>query len=343
MTLIRISVIDKYKCLPPAQHQTPPDEPVSKDEPPPNACKRFLGACTEKLSCRKLATRTPRVEEDAAGCFACLKKKTAEPDQVRINVEQEDEEGEKKKLWDRLKCCKKNRVADMQSCLPIGKRKGSWLERSESLAETAEAESAKCCSKTMCKKFFRALFCVNVCLGCAALCGRKKTEELPISRKASMISSKKKSLTPTTLPPPEDTTPKIDASLVEHTSHMKAAIPILPVWLAWFCCVMNCIAPGTGTILSGFFCLCIGKPRFSQKDGPKPRIGAFLIDLIIGFSQCFTVLFCLVGWGWSIWWGVIMVKIARRHKKLKQMENLEENASRPTPNPNLTRDADRRV
>lgn len=44
----------------------------------------------------------------------------------------------------------------------------------------------------------------------------------------------------------KDKKPKIDASLVEHNSHMKAAIPVLPVWLAWFCCVMNCIGPGTG-------------------------------------------------------------------------------------------------
>lgn len=130
----------------------------------------------------------------------------------------------------------------------------------------------------------------------------------------------------------QENKPKIDASLVEHNSHMKAAIPVLPIWLAWFCCVMNCIGPGTGglfgftdfhlfftfvsslgTVLSGLFCLCIGKPRFSQNDGPKPRIGAFIIDLIIGFSQFFTVLFCLVGWGWSIWWGVIMVKIASKY------------------------------
>lgn len=44
----------------------------------------------------------------------------------------------------------------------------------------------------------------------------------------------------------QENKPKIDASLVEHNSHMKAAIPVLPIWLAWFCCVMNCIGPGTG-------------------------------------------------------------------------------------------------
>lgn len=69
----------------------------------------------------------------------------------------------------------------------------------------------------------------------------------------------------------------------------------------------------SGTVFSGLFCLCLGIPRFSQKDGPKPRIGAFLIDTIIGVGQFFTVLFCLVGWGWSIWWGVIMLKVASKY------------------------------
>lgn len=42
--------------------------------------------------------------------------------------------------------------------------------------------------------------------------------------------------------------PKIDISLVEHTSVMRGAIPVLPVSLAWFCLVCNVILPGTGTV-----------------------------------------------------------------------------------------------
>lgn len=118
---------------------------------------------------------------------------------------------------------------------------------------------SKCCSRDCCRSFFRKIFCSGCC---------KKTEEPQQhvgARKASMISSKKKSLTPTSVAPPEvlnplrfiwkfycpvfllqESKPKIDASLVEHTSHMKGAIPVLPIWLAWFCCIMNCIGPGTG-------------------------------------------------------------------------------------------------
>ncbi|XP_076262983.1 mechanosensory transduction mediator stumble [Rhynchophorus ferrugineus] len=316
--------------LPPAQPNTPPPHEPEKQDVPPNKCKRILKSCTKVLTCNRCSCckRAPKVEEvqeepQSSGCFKCLKKsKKTQGEQIRINIEDENGVEKKPTCWEKIKCCKKNKVGDNQSCFPIGKRKESWAERrTESIIESDEQNKAKCCSKDGCKNFFRKIFC----------CCCKKKEEIipPDTRKESLVSGKKKSLTPTTLPPPEDTKPKIDNSLVEHTSHMKGAIPVLPVCLAWFCCIMNCIGPGTGTILSGLFCLCIGKPRFSQKDGPKPRIGAFIIDVIIGFSQFFTVLFCLVGWGWSIWWGVIMVKVAKKHRKLKQLEHFEEQTTRP--------------
>ncbi|XP_050301035.1 protein stum [Anthonomus grandis grandis] len=324
--------------LPPSQHHSPPPpaEP-EKETVPPSRCKRFITSCTNLLTCNKCArckklSKSEEIQEITnevakTGCFSCLRKTKPKNDQVRINIEDEEADQVKKNIWQKLNCCKKNRVGDTQSCFTLGKRKENWMERSGRQGSVLESEiqpKSKCCSKDSCKNFFRKIFC-NYC---------RKKEPIPPpipARKESMISGKKKSLTPLSMPPPEDTTPKIDMSLVEHSSHMKGAIPILPVWLAWFCCFMNCIGPGTGTILSGLFCLCIGKPRFSQKDGPKPRIGSFIINLIIGFSQFFTVLFCLVGWGWSIWWGVIMIKIAKRHRKLKHLEKLEENAAKPQP------------
>lgn len=73
------------------------------------------------------------------------------------------------------------------------------------------------------------------------MCCKKK--EVVESRRTSM-NSKKQSIAPTL--PPEDTRPKIDESLVDHTSMMKAAIPVLPVSLAWFCLICNCLIPGFG-------------------------------------------------------------------------------------------------
>jgi len=65
--------------------------------------------------------------------------------------------------------------------------------------------------------------------------------------------------------------------------------------------------------LSGAFCLCVGRPRFSVEDRPEERLGTFCLDIMVGIGQLFTVLFCLVGWGWSIWWGTIMVKLASKY------------------------------
>lgn len=93
---------------------------------------------------------------------------------------------------------------------------------------------------------------------------------------------------------------------------MKAALPALPICLAYFCLICNILIPGLGTILSGLFCVCFGKPRFSQLDGARPRIGSLVINTIVGLSQAFCVIFCLVGWGWSIWWGTILLKTARK-------------------------------
>lgn len=67
-----------------------------------------------------------------------------------------------------------------------------------------------------------------------------------------------------------------------------------------------------GTVWSGLFNLCTGQPRFSAVAGLKSRLGAFVVNLVVGVGQLFTVLFCLVGWGWSIWWGVTLVRLASK-------------------------------
>jgi Ectodermal ciliogenesis protein len=80
----------------------------------------------------------------------------------------------------------------------------------------------------------------------------------------------------------------------------------------------NCVTLSqiAGTILSGAFCLCFGRPRFSAEDRPEERLGTFCLNIMVGVGQLFTVLFCLVGWGWSIWWGTIMVKLASEYNKM---------------------------
>lgn len=67
-----------------------------------------------------------------------------------------------------------------------------------------------------------------------------------------------------------------------------------------------------GTILSGIFCLCFGIPRFTQHDGAKARIGSLFVNTIVGLAQAFTLIFCFVGYGWSVWWGIIMLQSASK-------------------------------
>lgn len=69
----------------------------------------------------------------------------------------------------------------------------------------------------------------------------------------------------------------------------------------------------SGTLSSGFFCLCFGKPRFGPHDDLQGRMGSLVVNLMVGAAQLFTVIFCLVGWGWSIWWGLIMLRIASEY------------------------------
>ncbi|KAM7343927.1 mechanosensory transduction mediator stumble isoform 2-T2 [Cochliomyia hominivorax] len=144
------------------------------------------------------------------------------------------------------------------------------------------------------------------------LCCRKKKVQVSDSRRPSIRA-----------PPPEDNRRKLHADLIEYSSKMKGAIPVLPLWLAWFCTICNVLIPGLGTLLSGLFCLCVGIPRFSQYDSAKARLGSFIINTIVAIAQLFCVLFCFVGWGWSIWWGTIMLKCAKKLSKIRKVERLE--------------------
>ncbi|XP_078041398.1 mechanosensory transduction mediator stumble [Augochlora pura] len=174
----------------------------------------------------------------------------------------------------------------------------------------APAEAAVCCPP---ERRFGAI-CRRLFDSCK--CSKQKAE----AERTRSIRAKH-SLT-SVAPPPlsEEPKAKIPDVLVEHNSLMRGAIPCLPVPLAWFCLVWNVLLPGSGTVWSGIFNLCSGQPRFSAVAGLKSRLGAFVVNLVVGVGQLFTVLFCLVGWGWSIWWGVTLVRLARKYKRFKASE-----------------------
>ncbi|XP_076220577.1 mechanosensory transduction mediator stumble [Nomia melanderi] len=199
--------------------------------------------------------------------------------------------------WPKFKNrCRCNRLREIKCC--------------SRRSRVAPAEAAVCCPPerrfgAICRRLFDSCKC----------CKRKAEAERTRSIRA------KHSLT-SVAPPPlsEEPKAKIPDVLVEHNSLMRGAIPCLPVPLAWFCLVWNVLLPGSGTVWSGIFNLCSGQPRFSAVAGLKSRLGAFVVNLVVGVGQLFTVLFCLVGWGWSIWWGVTLVRLARKYKRFKASE-----------------------
>ncbi|KAH8305977.1 hypothetical protein KR018_007803 [Drosophila ironensis] len=173
---------------------------------------------------------------------------------------------------------------------------------SEAAMSTASNLTESKVKEGCCKRFWLMLLC----------CRKKKRRESNARRQSIKAA-----------PASEDTRKKLHNDLVEYTSKMKGAIPVLPLYLAWFCAFCNVVFPGLGTLLSGLFCLCVGIPRFSQFDSARARIGSFIINIIVAVSQFFCVLFCFVGWGWSIWWGTIMLRCAKKLSKIKKVERLE--------------------
>ncbi|KYN01874.1 Protein SPEC3 [Cyphomyrmex costatus] len=212
--------------------------------------------------------------------------------------------------WSKLKArCRCARTRDQESLSLRERFRG--MKCCTRKSRIAPAEPTVCCPPerrcgVLCRRAFSC---------CKCNCKRADAQQRTRNTRA------KHSLT-SVAPPPlsEEPKAKIPDVLVEHNSVMRGAIPCLPVPLAWFCLVWNFLLPGTGTVWSGLFNLCTGQPRFSAVAGARSRLGALIVNLIVGVGQMFTVLFCLVGWGWSIWWGVTMVRLARKYKRFKISE-----------------------
>ncbi|XP_070576976.1 uncharacterized protein [Ptychodera flava] len=99
---------------------------------------------------------------------------------------------------------------------------------------------------------------------------------------------------------------------------IRAAIPIMPMPIAIMCCTLNFIIPGSGTIISGFTLFCCSSPQdHSKKDEITDQV---CTNLWVGVSQLMTITFLLVGWFWSIAWGVLMLQVAKSHILVKKQE-----------------------
>ncbi|KAK6489827.1 protein stum-like protein, partial [Huso huso] len=64
-----------------------------------------------------------------------------------------------------------------------------------------------------------------------------------------------------------------------------------------------------GTVVSGLTLLCCSVPPALTGGvvGNDERLALVCFNLWVGLAQLFTVTFLLIGWVWSITWGVIML------------------------------------
>lgn len=85
---------------------------------------------------------------------------------------------------------------------------------------------------------------------------------------------------------------------------LHRAIPSMPLPLAVIACILNIILPGTGTLLSAFSVFCCGTTtRISRP------VVACLLNILSALLQLATFLL-IVGWVWSITWGMAFVQLA---------------------------------
>ncbi|XP_060565422.1 uncharacterized protein LOC132724556 [Ruditapes philippinarum] len=101
---------------------------------------------------------------------------------------------------------------------------------------------------------------------------------------------------------------------------MWVEVPILPLPLAIFCCVINFILPGFGTMIASCsWCCCAQKVELEDPEARDHELEdtdcAKCCDLCwAGFGQLLGAL-GLVGWGLSCYTGVLLIDISLKYHK----------------------------
>ena len=82
-----------------------------------------------------------------------------------------------------------------------------------------------------------------------------------------------------------------------------------------------------GTIMSGLFvlCCCCGRTRYDEECDGDTKFCSFVMNCVIGLSQFATIILCLVGWCWSIGWGITLISVSSKFLKAQQDQIWDEN------------------
>ncbi|XP_052282764.1 uncharacterized protein LOC127879758 isoform X2 [Dreissena polymorpha] len=89
-------------------------------------------------------------------------------------------------------------------------------------------------------------------------------------------------------------------------SFLRDSIPAMPRCLAIACLILNILLPGLGTFVAGLSTLCGSTIRFKTMSTQK----VILSNTSVAFLQFLTAFLFLLGWIWSIVWGVAFLTIS---------------------------------
>jgi len=94
----------------------------------------------------------------------------------------------------------------------------------------------------------------------------------------------------------------------EKPGVFRKALPVMPLPIAIILAVLS-IVPGLGTFFAAFFSLCFPHALENKCKG-------FFVNLAAALLQVITAPI-MVGWIWSCIWGMTMVQLARKLKRLQ--------------------------
>lgn len=111
---------------------------------------------------------------------------------------------------------------------------------------------------------------------------------------------------PTCKPVPHRTASKETKENENSDSSLRDSIPAMQKPVAITCLVLNILLPGLGTFIAGFTVLCGSTIRF--KNMTKQNV--IFSNTWVAFLQFITAFLFLLGWIWSIVWGVAFITIS---------------------------------
>ncbi|RWS10461.1 hypothetical protein B4U79_05168, partial [Dinothrombium tinctorium] len=109
-----------------------------------------------------------------------------------------------------------------------------------------------------------------------------------------------------------------DSILFESKEHgcFRKSVPTMPLIISIFLCILNFFLPGSGTLLASITILFGCSTEYGKEHWKK----AFVISLLAAILQIVSAIF-VVGWVWSVMWGINFIKNSTKAKNPKHMFN----------------------